>query len=166
MAMVVVAPGRIPVTVVYVDDARPPVEPAGAPSPVAKAPDPDCRTIADAHIAVGIAVIDNIGIVDRDVDVLRTHREDRDIRTVGDLHAVIGDQVPELAGGMTQPLDCRHHFVLLHDDRIAELVGPGRILGHHGKNRREGNQGLHAGIVGQLRPGHRVREFLTREVAV
>ena len=162
-----VMPTRMPVSATHVDSTGMPIEPACTPAPESKpAAKPYARRIRNGGISVVIAVVDIVGIVDRHVDVFRAHRRDCYVVSIRDLHVLVAPQVPELRCRMTQALDSRHHVVFLHDDRIAQLVCPATIIGHHRQHLRERDKRLHASIVRELRAFKRNRKVLAFQMLV
>src|ERR1043166_4549069 len=89
--------------------------------------------------------IDDLRFIDRDVDHLRTRRNDFDDS------AVVHDgllwrrlQVAKSQRLVAQTLDGIHHILLLIDEGLADLRGPREVVIHELQNRRETRQGLDA----------------------
>lgn len=130
---------RIPAVVAHVNHAGAPVKPAGTPSPFAiPCTKPNTGAIADiGGIAVGADVVDNTGIVHRHVDIFGTGRLDDNRRIHSHRHLLVRLQVSIIVGLVTQALHGIENGLFLSRNRITQLVGPGRVLGHHVKDRRE-----------------------------
>ena len=143
---------RVPAGIAHVNDARAPVEPASSPSPFAvPCSEPYTRTVRNSRIAVRIHVVNDARVVHRDVDDFRLDRSNLDVpRIFRHLDALVGTQVTMVIGGLAHALDGFHHIVLLVGDRIAKLVAPGLVLGHHLEHRRERQKRLYARVVRQV----------------
>ena len=88
---------RVPASIAHIDVTPVPVKPASTPAPETEpATDPDTRSIRDAGIAIVIVVVNIVRVVNRHVDVFRTHRRNRNVIAVRDLHAIIAPQMTVL----------------------------------------------------------------------
>ena len=115
-----------------------PVEPRTDEKPHAK---------GDSDSPSGPPVIANVGIINRNIDVLGLIRNDADV-VVLDNYLLLrrGHQIPHVARHAAQSLDGHHYVGGLVDIRLAERGGPVDPVGHHGDDRGIVSNGLDADI--------------------
>jgi hypothetical protein len=88
-------------------------------------------------------------IVFRHVNDFRVRRFNPDrLSIVRDVFLLRAIQVPSLLRSLTHDLNCIEDILFPVHVRIPERRGPGEVLVHHRKHRRELREGLYAGIPG------------------
>src|SRR5579864_3371379 len=154
MIFVAIHPRPLPRRVVDEDHATVPCDPVVTP-----APGPEDNSHANAKTeadrrsnekARTRTRIDNNRIVGGNKNVVRPRRQDGDIRTAGHHDLRAAAQISIVARALPHSLHRIHHFLLLAQKRVADILGPAHVRSHHLQHIRKGKQRLHGRVPGQL----------------